>query len=161
MTEVTFEKLINDTHSVIWKILRANIPRATIRHIDDGYSTELKNNESYPHIQIVDPTSDDDITNHCLDYTTLKDISIEVDINVYTLTAKKRREVIDLIRYTIMRNLKSSQVTGYDSLNDYGLTSPTFTVDNTAPALIPDDDAERYEYVAHITITFEWSGASV
>lgn len=161
MTEITFENLITDTHSIIYKILKANIPKSTVRHIADGYSMQLKENIEYPHIQVNDPDSDIDVENHKLDFTTLHDIPIEISLKIYTLTAKKRREIIDLVQSTIMKNLKTSQVTGYSSLNSYGLTSPTFSMDNSAPALIPNDDAERYEYVTEIVITFHWSGASV
>jgi len=161
MTEVTFDELINKTHTIIWKILRYNIPKSTIRHIDDGYSSELKQNIEYPHIQVNDPDSNISIDNHKLDFTTLHDIPIEISIKIYTLTAKKRREIIDLVRSTIMKNLMTSQVSGYDSLNDYGLTSPSFDMSNSSPALIPDDDAGRYEYVTEITITFSWSGTSI
>ena len=161
MTEVTFDKLINDTHSVIWKILTANIPKSTVRHIADGYSMELKQNIEYPHIQVNDPDSDIDVDNHKLDFTTLHDIPIEVSLKIYTLNAKDRREIIDLVRSTIMKNLITPQVTGYDSLNDYGLTSPKFSMNNSSPALIPNDSSERYEYVTEMTITFSWSGTSI
>ncbi len=161
MAEVTFDKLITDTHNIVRRMLRANIPKSKIRHIDGGYSSELKAGVEYPHVQVVDPDSDDDMTNHCLDFTTLDDIPIEIILRVYALSAINRREIVDLLRYTVMRNLKTSQVTDYSSLNSYGLTSPTFSTNHSAPSLIPDDDAGRYQYITEVVVTFHWSGASV
>ena len=152
MTEITFEKLITETNRVIYEILRNNIPKDKVKHICDGVPIELKNHAEYPFVIIDTAQSDDDITTHNINYNTLNDLTIDTPIDIYTTSAKKMRELIDLIKYTLVNN-RSSTAT-------YGLSSPTFTSTPSDPSNMPDN-SDRVEYKTTITVSYSWGGSQV
>lgn len=152
MTEITFEKLVTDTHKVMWRVLRDNIKDSKVKHISDGRPQELKKNAEYPHIIVGNPDSDDILDNHNIDFDTLNDLSIEIPISIYTTSASLMRELIDLVKYTLRNN--------HSTVVAYGLTTPTF-ISVPSDSIEIHDGSGRSEYKTTITVNYSWGGSQI
>lgn len=150
MTEVTYSKLVTDLQTIIWKLLKDNIPTSTVKHINDGRPVELDNNSDYPFIIVEDPEHSDSYDGRNLDYDTINNSEISIEINIYTVSSKQLREITDLVKSIIAKNRTT--------LNNYGFTKSLITNRPSNPNRL-NDSSNRYEYNMSILLTLEWGGS--